>query len=252
VGAQGTEVTIKELTDYPFSESVDFILAMKSPTRFPLSIRIPAWCKSPELWLNGKRLQAPLPGAFHRLDRLFADGDRVTLKLPMDIRLSAWPQGGVAVERGPLVYSLALESRDEVIADYAQSSAQFPAISRTPARPWNFALELGQGANRVLPVHLGSMTGYPWDHPPISVSVPARRIPAWQLQSAFDDRIGSTVTCTPAFPDAIEVEGELETLKLVPYGCTLLRITVFPTCCGSFRNRSDDSADESKGSGTVS
>jgi DUF1680 family protein len=252
VGAQGTEVTIKELTDYPFSESVDFILAMESPTRFPLSIRIPAWCKSPELWLNGKLLPAPLPGEFHRLDRLFADGDRVTLKLPMEIRLSAWPQGGVAVERGPLVYSLAIESKDEVIADYAQFSAQFPAIARIPARPWNYALALDHGENRGLRVHLGHTPAYPWDHPPISVSVPARRVPAWQLQSSFDERIGSTVTRTPAFPDVIESTGELETLELVPYGCTLLRITVFPTCCGSFRNRSDDSADESKGSGTVS
>ena len=231
VGADQTPVTIDEVTDYPFSEVIEFRIGISAPTRFPLSIRIPSWCSQAQLWLNGSPLPVDLTaGRFCRIDRVFADGDRITLKLPMQVRLSAWPDGGVAVERGPLAFSLPIRCEDEVIAGYAKSSAQFPARARTPAQPWNYALAIDAALLGSLPVHTGQSTAYPWDQPPVRISVPARRVPAWQLQSFADARIGAEVTTTPAFPQLIEASAEVETLELVPYGSTLLRITVFPCC----------------------
>jgi hypothetical protein len=229
VGAEATLVTLEELTGYPFSESIVFKLGMLTSTRFPLSIRIPAWCQRPELWLNGNLLSpAPAPGQFHRIDRVFADGDQITLKLPMEVRLSAWPKDGVAVERGPLVYSLPVQSVDEVIANHPKSGAQFPAIARRPGQPWNYALCLDEEASDSISVAVVPATDYPWERAPVKIAVPARRVPAWQLHSFFDDRLGAEVTTTPGFPDPIDATGETEVIELVPYGSTLLRITVFP------------------------
>ncbi len=230
VGVEGTEVTIEELTDYPFSETVDFKIKLAAPTWFALSIRIPAWCRKPELWLNRKPvLPSPAAGEFYRFDRIFEDADQITLKVPMEVNLSAWPDDGVAVERGPLVYSLPIQSKDEVIADRARASAQFPAIARTPVQPWNYALDLNGGAPKVKSAETAAQSNYPWDHPPVKIEVPVRRVPAWILKTYFDDRLGVPVTTTPSFPDSIGSFGEPEIIELVPLGSTLLRITVFPT-----------------------
>lgn len=229
VGAEATAATIEELTEYPFSESVVFRLHLTTPTRFPLSIRIPAWCTHPELWLNGERQSpAPVPGQFHRIDQIFADGDQITLNLPMEVKRSAWPGNGVAVERGPLVFSLPVQSQDQVIAERAKSSAQFPAIERAPNQHWNYALCLADATSDGISVAVAPTTEYPWDKTPVKISIPARRVPAWQLQTFFDNRLGADVTVTPEFPDHIETLTETEVIELVPYGSTLLRITVFP------------------------
>src|SRR5207249_10728077 len=59
-------------------------------------------------------LEKPLPlpaiqNGFARLNRRFDPGDRITLVLPMKTTLSHWPDNGVGIEHGPLVYSLPLK-----------------------------------------------------------------------------------------------------------------------------------------------
>lgn len=41
-------------------------------------------------------------------DREWRDGDRLVLRLPMEVTTSRWYENSVAVERGPLVYALAM------------------------------------------------------------------------------------------------------------------------------------------------
>lgn len=238
VGTGGTEVTIDELTAYPFSESIVFEVHLKTITRFPLSIRIPAWCKSPELLVNGNLLMpTPTRGEFYRLERDFADGDQITLKLPMDVTFSSWPNNGVAVERGPLVYSLPVSSNDQPASDYAKDSVRFPALTRTPSQPWNYALDLEAGSAQVTRDEGATDTCYPWDRPPLKIAVPARCVPAWGLQSYFDEKLNSLITTTPAFSATLEPTAQVQTLELVPYGSTLLRITVFPCISRQARNQ---------------
>ncbi len=62
--ADGTEVTFTEETDYPFTDTVTLSLRSPKPLRFPLVLRVPAWCTEPDVRVNGQRVTAPAGPAF--------------------------------------------------------------------------------------------------------------------------------------------------------------------------------------------
>jgi hypothetical protein len=71
------------------------------------------------------------------------------------------------------------------------------------------------------------MSADPWVEPPVSVVVPAvKRIPGWGLGA---DPNHPDRKQTPPLPDSHEPLGaEFESLSLVPYGATHLRLSIFP------------------------
>jgi DUF1680 family protein len=86
----------------------------EQPATFGLRLRIPGWCRSAEVRVNGAAVNLPelLAQGYIRIERLWQPGDVVTLDLAMPVeRLSAHPdvqadQGCVALQRGPLIYCL--------------------------------------------------------------------------------------------------------------------------------------------------
>jgi DUF1680 family protein len=52
----GTVVSVAETTDYPFADTVELKLAMAKSIRFPLYLRIPRWCRSPAIRINGRNV----------------------------------------------------------------------------------------------------------------------------------------------------------------------------------------------------
>jgi hypothetical protein len=83
--------------------------------------------------------------AFAQIERTFADGDRVVLDLPLCARARRWPGDGVAVERGPLVFSLPVPTRARPVPDYVargrrRSTAESPAWELEPAGEWRFGV----------------------------------------------------------------------------------------------------------------
>ncbi|GAA3310727.1 hypothetical protein GCM10020295_78560 [Streptomyces cinereospinus] len=85
--AGGATVTVTEDTGYPFTETVTLTVATPRPVRFPLRLRVPGWCRGPELRVNGARVTAPDGPAWASVDRTWRDGDRVTLRLPQRTEL---------------------------------------------------------------------------------------------------------------------------------------------------------------------
>ena len=228
LGKEKTPVTVTEETQYPFSEKIVFQFQMENPSSFPFYIRIPAWCKNPEITVNGKKVKNPVvPGSFFKLKRKFRDNDQVTLLLPMEVVVSSWPHHGVALERGPLVFSYPVRSNDHIVSDYPKSTEDFPAVERRPAVPWNYALDTGNGE---IDVVQKNPEGYPWDigNVPVRLKVPARKVLNWQLALHVDKNDGKKYKTTSAFPENPEFSDSVEYIELVPYGSTLLRLTVFP------------------------
>lgn len=245
LGEAGQTVTILEDTRYPFSERIEFHVQVSQPVEFPLSLRIPGWCKGAELSVNGQPVKGELSaGRFVTLERLFADGDLITLLLPMSLRIQHWPRAGVSLERGPLAFSLRIEEDWRVDAEDVRSTPEFPAWDLYPASAWNYALALDpQNLERDVKVLLGKISDHPWSlaAAPVMLQVPARRVIGWRLQKKTSTitshgrkkwRVKGDFTFTPQLPNPDSLPKRLgkrlETVTLVPYGCSKLRITIFP------------------------
>ncbi|MFP4579598.1 MAG: beta-L-arabinofuranosidase domain-containing protein [Candidatus Sumerlaeia bacterium] len=262
VGKQKIAVDIVEETQYPFDERIDFRIHPEKPTMFTLWLRIPDWCKGAEIYVNGAAIKGSIrKGTFVAVRRKFEQNDRVSLILPMEPVLQKWPDGGVYVEYGPLVYSLKIKERREIDKDDPNSSPDFPAWLMYPDSDWNYALDVDpkQAASeievikhRVTPEPFGQ---YP---APIELRVPARKVRGWTLRRAkvipcergvlkdpnnpelgwriYDDVQRGDFVLTPPLPEPESLKKRLgkkrEMISLAPYGSTCLRVTLFPDARG--------------------
>jgi len=221
--AGGLQVTIREETDYPFCESIRFIISCPSRTTFPLHLRIPAWCREAELLVNGQLLRRETGGQIVRLQRAWQDQDTIDLRLPAEMRISRWLDASAAVERGPLVYSLRIGE----IWKFVRNNDKWGDYCEVyPADPWNFGLLEDAVNNPQKGITLFRQTSaglHPWNltAAPIQLSVRGKRIPEWQL---YQNSAGPL----PWSPVSNLKNDPAVDLMLIPYGCSTLRITEFP------------------------
>jgi uncharacterized protein len=103
-------VRLQQKTDYPSSGRVAITVEPSRPAEFPLRLRIPRWCQSAAISINGESVAGQVKlGDWHVLKRSWKTGDVATLDMPMPIRLVQGRKlqaGKVAVMRGPLVFCL--------------------------------------------------------------------------------------------------------------------------------------------------
>ena len=124
----------------------------------------------------------------------------------------------MAVERGPLVYSLKIGEDWKKVKDRPQA----PDWEVHPTTPWNYGLIVDTAKpERSFRVEEKPVGEYPFspEGAPVVLTVKARRIPDWKL---VNDSAGPLPE-SPAKSDA-----PVETVTLIPYGSAKLRITAFP------------------------
>ncbi|TWU35914.1 beta-L-arabinofuranosidase domain-containing protein [Novipirellula artificiosorum] len=235
----GTEVTLSEQTHYPFDEQIQITVNTPKRVTFPLYMRIPAWCNDAQLSINGERINAKLSGAgYAKIDRTWNDGDKVTLRLPMQIRVRNWKQNhdSVSVDFGPLTFSLRIdeqyvkfESTSTAIGDSkwqdGVDTAAWPSWEIHPQSPWNYGLVLNaDDPKRSFELLRGEWPAddFPFtlDSVPWSMRVKAKRIPQWTV-----DRHG---LCAELQDSPVSSHQPIETVTLVPMGAARLRISAFP------------------------
>ncbi len=223
VGVAAT-VTIRETTDYPFKGSVTFTVNPNvDRVRFPLHVRVPGWAEGATVQVNDGMPEPAQPGTFVRLERLWRRGETVRLDLPMPVRMSSWYRDSVALERGPLVFSLPVGEQWNRVTAGMKKPAPTPAADWEvlPTTPWNYALRVSEasaGGLRVVERPVGPVP-FARASPPVEIEVTGRRVPEWQLE----DGSAGTLPQSPAISNEKE-----ELLRLVPYGTARLRITAFP------------------------
>ncbi len=202
-----------EETEYPFRGTVRLVVNPETAAAFPLLVRIPGWAEGAAVTVNGKASANVRAGTFHRIERRWAKGDRVELRFPMPVRTSRWYRNSVAVERGPLVFSL------KVGEDWRKLRDIGPAADWEvhPATPWNYGLIAG-AKPEVVEKPIGDVPFSPAGAP-VEIRLKGRRVPEWAL-------VKGSAGPLPQSPAASKEP--VETLTLVPYGAAKLRITAFP------------------------
>ena len=99
---------------YPWDGSIVVTVTEAPPTDAELAVRLPGWCESPAVRVNGQpvELDSIASKGYAVLGRRWTEGDRLELDLPMSVRtVNADPRaradiGRAAIMRGPLVYCL--------------------------------------------------------------------------------------------------------------------------------------------------
>src|SRR6476646_3328812 len=170
----GTPVTVEETTDYPFREAVSLELKMQRTATFPLALRIPAWAGTASVTVNGQPVAGAKAGEVLRIEREWKNADRVELRFPMAVRTSTWFNNSIAVERGPLVYSLKIGESWHKIKQTGPS-ADWEVY---PTTPWNYALVKG-----AFQVTEKAMERQPYTAAasPVEITAKARCLPQWTL-----------------------------------------------------------------------
>lgn len=82
-----------------FADYIVSLGGIKSANIFELALRIPGWCRAAKVRVNGEGTSAG-PG-WLKLQRLWQDGDRVSLRFPMPVELLSSGEMGEGSEKLP-------------------------------------------------------------------------------------------------------------------------------------------------------
>ncbi|HEU5397488.1 MAG TPA: beta-L-arabinofuranosidase domain-containing protein, partial [Verrucomicrobiae bacterium] len=222
---QGHPVQVVEDTGYPFAETVRLQISVDRSLRFPVALRIPAWCREATIAVNGRSQSVPRPGTFFRLDRKWKNGDVIEIHLPMPIETAPGPDRAISVNRGPVVYSLRI-GEDWTVHTADPSGLGFDEYQITPTTPWNYALQLDPAdpaASLTFTNFSSTSPSDPFDPatPSIALLAQARQVPSWTIgwrgTQAFEPPVSPVASTNPLVP-----------VTLVPFGSQHLRISWFP------------------------
>jgi uncharacterized protein len=244
---EGALIGITEETNYPFSDRVRITIQCERPVSFPLHFRIPSWANQPVLSVSGEpNPRHPNHGTIFKVERVWKSGDVVTLNFNYKIRAETRRNNAVAIAWGPLYFVLRVGEGFQKIPAIPDSKGSEPVPVPpgcvnwhiAPTTHWNYALAIDRDnphclmtTNKISPipfaqrgelVRVAGATEYtPWpEDVPIVLKVKARQVPQWGMNGAN----AGEVPLSPVKTDSPET-----LVELIPYGCSRLRISEFPT-----------------------
>lgn len=234
--AGGIDVTITEDTSYPFSGHIDMKIDINNKkvktVYFPLDLRIPAWCNNAKILVNDETVETDSgAGDIATIKRNWKTGDTVTLDFPMDIKTSRWYNRGAVIERGPLLYALKLNEhwtkKEFTGNDKIDHGPWFLEV--TTDSPWNYGfkeheISAGKIAENFIIEEKPLAATYPWnpEGTPLSIRTKGHRIDGWVKARGS---AGPVAYCND---EPRDISQDAEEITLIPYGCTTLRIALFP------------------------
>jgi hypothetical protein len=214
----GVPIKVKVKTDYPFRQSVQIAVESLSPVQFILRLRIPGWAAGAKLQIDGKS-ESVKEGCFVELTKTW-NINLLELELPMPAVAEPRPNHLYAIVRGPLVYSLPIG--EKWVMQSKEAALDEPWLNNYevfPTTAWNYGLILDvsdPAAGLTFEEHAVGSRPFSPDGAPVSAQVKGRTV-TWEACQGY------------AFPVPSRGKpGPVCELKLIPYGCTNLRMTEMP------------------------
>jgi hypothetical protein len=225
-----TKVTITEETNYPFEENIRFNFSMdeNSPANFPFRLRIPEWCTSAKVEINGEIYSRPEGNQVIKIERNWKNNDVVELTIPAEIKLNRWYENSVSVDLGSLNFVLKIEENWEKVVNTKDPEVFGNHYYKvTAASSWNYGLvdvpkeEIKNNYRIIREVNPGS---FPWNlqNTPVRIETKAKKIQDWKLY------YGSAGPLPYSIQLGQNTSEKEEVVTLIPYGCSSLRISEFP------------------------
>ena len=233
----GTQVGITEETLYPFDETVKLRVRASAPWPRALKLKMPGWCTRCRVTRNGAEIRAEPSGGWLTLNGPWRD-DTLTVLFAMEPQVVAVNDAYFqkeplrAIACGPLLFALKYKEKWEPV----------PGAPLTPlpkewswfnlscdGEPGFFSLRLGDlNGGRAIVKNRKNGSPCPWEDSPITLSVPMVRSQKHAYPCHFYAHKHTLLPyANPASPD----EGaKTESVELVPFGCTVLRMACFTIC----------------------
>ncbi len=185
----GVAVAIREETDYPFSDTIEFTVTPERPVEFTLVLRQPRWAGTTDVTVADA--DAACVDGWYRIRKTWRPGDRVRVDFSWRVRAEAYGNGEVAVHRGPLMFARPLAYRLAATRTYGVAGlCDYDVTPVDVADGYRIPVLDGRAADLGLAVQRRAAGDRPWDSAPIALQ-----------------------------------HGDA---TLVPLGCTVLRRAAFP------------------------
>lgn len=214
VGA--AQVTLDVQTDYPFEEHIAIQVATDSPIEFAIRLRIPEWAgSSAEVIINGApQSTEPAVDGYLELSRLWANGDVISLQLPMRPAVVRREAQSATLRLGPLVLV-------HGVAENWLPVSGAPGLGEWEVHPrtsWNWGIDLADiDSWEIVRRPVGEVPFAASDA--VVVRAHGAHVNSWVLEGVQAGALPNS----PVFD-----RGPLHDLRLVPYGTARLRVTEFP------------------------
>ncbi len=224
--------TIRTSGSYPFGDDIHLDVLQAKGGVWPLFVRIPSWCASAKVLVNGEEVSSAVSGGFLRIAREWRAGDKVDLSFPSEARLEVGVNDARAVRRGPLVYAFAPKADIKEVPE----RLGFSAREYHAAEAWNWALALpnkGQSINAAFSSAAPIAANDPFRHGarPCWLTVQAGKTPyaGWgTLRPDMPCLFGLRAIEPPPSPVPLRTVSDVREIELVPLGATQIRLTWLP------------------------
>lgn len=212
----GVRVRVSADTLYPFRDSVKYTVRAEQPVTFTLRLRVPSWSLSAKL--DGETLE--VRDGFVDIEREWCDSESLTLSFERKVELDTLGGELYFVKYGPLTFSLSIEGKWYKV-EYERNGVE----RKHPYCDWHVYRrgEFAYGFDSCeFTVRECEGDGRPFSHSAPLLEIDARMCRInWEMADGYRN--------VPAkYPSDRRAVSEAQTLTLVPYGCTALRMTEMP------------------------